>query len=267
MSLLFPPRFSFSASPSFFVLDLPQFSCFLRRLPFVTPSSPSLSLSRPPSTQPRASFQFSFSCSVFQPRFLRFLRRLRRLRLRFSLLSRSPAMKGTSIAAGAVLAAAVNAATPEGVVQLDVGRRQPHPRVLRRAGDNTDLTTINNNLSQGGYFATCKIGTPPQTLTLQLDTGSSDIWAPASDASVCQSSRSSDGCSLGSCRFFVVSVRGGKKAYSLVANHARQSTRPIHRPSPSSARTRLAYPTSTVATRTAAISQTSSQLAAARSRI
>ncbi|ERS99734.1 hypothetical protein HMPREF1624_03098 [Sporothrix schenckii ATCC 58251] len=104
-------------------------------------------------------------------------------------------MKTTNVAAGAMLASAASAALPEGVVQFDVGRRSAHPKLTRRATANTDSSTIDNNLSQGGYFATCKIGTPQQTLTLQLDTGSSDIWVPSSSASVCASS---EGCSLGS---------------------------------------------------------------------
>lgn len=108
-------------------------------------------------------------------------------------------MKTTSVAAGAILASAANAALPEGVVQFDVGRRSAHPRLTRRATANTDSTTIDNNVSEGGYFVTCKIGTPEQTLTLQLDTGSSDIWVPSSSASVCTASRTSDGCNLGSC--------------------------------------------------------------------
>lgn len=115
-------------------------------------------------------------------------------------------MKSTTVAAGAILAAAANAAAPEGVVQFDVGRRSAHPKLLRRATANTDSTSIANNLSEGGYFVTCKIGTPAQTLTLQLDTGSSDIWAPASDATVCESSGSSDGCSLGSCESTIFDV-------------------------------------------------------------
>ncbi|KIH91867.1 hypothetical protein SPBR_01584 [Sporothrix brasiliensis 5110] len=89
-------------------------------------------------------------------------------------------MKTTNVAAGAMLASAASAALPEGVVQFDVGRRSAHPKLTRRATANTDSSTIDNNLSQGGYFATCKIGTPQQTLTLQLDTGSSDIWVPSS---------------------------------------------------------------------------------------
>ncbi|OAA55024.1 aspartic-type endopeptidase [Niveomyces insectorum RCEF 264] len=110
-------------------------------------------------------------------------------------------MRNSALAAGAgaALAASVASAAPEGVVQWDIARRQPHPRLLRRA--DTDLTTIHNDLTQGGYFATCKIGTPSQTLTLQLDTGSSDIWVPSSDASICASSSRASrtgGCSLGS---------------------------------------------------------------------
>ncbi|EFX06105.1 aspartic-type endopeptidase [Grosmannia clavigera kw1407] len=109
-------------------------------------------------------------------------------------------MKGHSVAAGAVLAATVNAATPEGVVQWNIGKRQPHPRAIRRSVTNTDQITISNNVSSGGYFAECEVGTPAQTLTLQLDTGSSDTWLPASNASVCSTSRhsTSSGCSLGS---------------------------------------------------------------------
>ena len=108
-------------------------------------------------------------------------------------------MKST-LATGALLAAAVKSAAadiPDGVVQFDVARRQPHPRLLRRA--STAQTDLSNDLTQGGYFIKCEVGTPAQSLTLQLDTGSSDIWVPASDASVCESSKTSSGCTLGSC--------------------------------------------------------------------
>ena len=127
-------------------------------------------------------------------------------------------MKSTSVAAGALLAAAANAATPEGVVQFDVGRRSAHPKVLRRATANTDSTSIANNLNEGGYFAICKIGTPAQTLTLQLDTGSSDIWVPSSSATVCESSRSSNGCSLGSCTFLTPTISGVYPCALLLTN-------------------------------------------------
>lgn len=66
---------------------------------------------------------------------------------------------------------------------------------------------ITNEKSRGGYFATVAVGTPSQNLTLQLDTGSSDIWLPYSGASICStstrssSSASSTGCTLGSCEY------------------------------------------------------------------
>ncbi|PHH59425.1 hypothetical protein CDD81_3211 [Ophiocordyceps australis] len=58
-------------------------------------------------------------------------------------------------------------------------------------------TDIKNDLTQGGYFATVNIGTPGQELTLQLDTGSSDVWVPSASASICHDKREG-GCSLGS---------------------------------------------------------------------
>ncbi|CAK7227296.1 hypothetical protein SBRCBS47491_006523 [Sporothrix bragantina] len=124
-------------------------------------------------------------------------------------------MRTTSFAAGAIFAAAANAALPDGVAQLDVGRRQAHPRLRRRATANTDSTSIANDLSEGGYFVTCKIGTPAQTLTLQLDTGSSDIWVPSSSASVCESSRNSDGCSLVNSADSSTFVVTGKDEFSI----------------------------------------------------
>lgn len=44
---------------------------------------------------------------------------------------------------------------------------------------------LSNNVSEGAYFATVQVGTPAQTLTLVLDTGSSDVWVLASNASLC----------------------------------------------------------------------------------
>ncbi|TGJ85703.1 hypothetical protein E0Z10_g3029 [Xylaria hypoxylon] len=84
------------------------------------------------------------------------------------------------------------------VVQWDIQRRGgPAPRLSRRA-DGSVEEVITNEKTRGGYFATCSVGTPAQDLTLQLDTGSSDIWVPANSASVCESSLEGEGCTLGS---------------------------------------------------------------------
>ncbi|KAJ8127100.1 hypothetical protein O1611_g6536 [Lasiodiplodia mahajangana] len=68
-------------------------------------------------------------------------------------------------------------------------------QVVQRA-DGTVVEVISNEKMRGGYFASCSVGTPAQQLTLQLDTGSSDIWVPASTASVC--GPQGQGCALGS---------------------------------------------------------------------
>ncbi|KAJ4420931.1 hypothetical protein N0V85_000399 [Neurospora sp. IMI 360204] len=86
---------------------------------------------------------------------------------------------------------------PNGVVQWGIQKRPvpnaPH-RLLRRAG-STYPVILQNAQARGGYFATCEMGTPGQKVTLQLDTGSSDVWVPESSASVCHQDA---GCDLGS---------------------------------------------------------------------
>lgn len=81
------------------------------------------------------------------------------------------------------------------VVQWDISRRSDLP-LLRRRGSTLGSTI--ENVAQAGYFAKVNIGSPGQELTLQLDTGSSDVWVPYSSASIC-GDRSSGGCPYGSC--------------------------------------------------------------------
>ncbi|KAK4231160.1 mitochondrial elongation factor g 1-like protein [Podospora fimiseda] len=88
-----------------------------------------------------------------------------------------------------------------GVVALGglLAKRQPPAsdltRIRKRASTYEEV--INNEEARGGYFATCRLGTPAQNLVLQLDTGSSDIWVPDSNAKVCTAS-GTEGCALGS---------------------------------------------------------------------
>lgn len=42
-------------------------------------------------------------------------------------------------------------------------------------------------MSIGGYYAEVALGTPPQPVTLILDTGSSDVWVLDTNADLCQS--------------------------------------------------------------------------------
>ena len=83
------------------------------------------------------------------------------------------------------------------VLQWHTSKRPELSRLRRRDGSSFD-SSINNNLDEGGYFATVKIGSPGQELSLQLDTGSSDVWVPWSGAKICQD-QADGGCPLGSC--------------------------------------------------------------------
>ena len=65
------------------------------------------------------------------------------------------------------------------VVRLDFERREvlddQQPDVLRRS---TDTEPVYNSEGSLLYLINVTVGTPPQKLQLQLDTGSSDIWIP-----------------------------------------------------------------------------------------
>ena len=96
--------------------------------------------------------------------------------------------------AGAIVVLTLTGSAWAGVVQLDVARRGTPEGLSRRSESFT--TNVMNNISDQAYMATVKVGTPPQTVTLQLDTGSSDTWVPATNASVCNGG----GCYYGSCK-------------------------------------------------------------------
>lgn len=105
-------------------------------------------------------------------------------------------MKASPLAvAGVVLASAAQAQ----VVQFDIEKRHDAPRLRKR--DATIDATLSNQKVQGGYFINVEVGTPGQNITLQLDTGSSDVWVPASTAAICtQTSQRNPGCTFGSCK-------------------------------------------------------------------
>ncbi|KAI8955717.1 aspartic peptidase domain-containing protein [Xylaria longipes] len=100
-----------------------------------------------------------------------------------------------NLATSALLASGASAQ----VVQWNIEKRGNLAPMLNRRAGNTVSETITNEKTRGGYFASCAVGTPPQNVTLQLDTGSSDIWVPASSASICEESESQGGgCTFGS---------------------------------------------------------------------
>jgi Eukaryotic aspartyl protease len=96
--------------------------------------------------------------------------------------------------AAAAFPSAVNsvAASPKVVgfaFKKEVRRDIPH---LHPRAESAEISLGNAKIL---YFLNVTIGTPPQPFSLQLDTGSSDIWIPSSESNVCI--QSTEACQLG----------------------------------------------------------------------
>ncbi|ERF75846.1 hypothetical protein EPUS_01212 [Endocarpon pusillum Z07020] len=65
----------------------------------------------------------------------------------------------------------------------EVRRDVPH---LHRRQESVEVVIGNAQIL---YYVNVTIGTPPQPFSLQLDTGSSDIWVPSTESDICTQSR------------------------------------------------------------------------------
>jgi Eukaryotic aspartyl protease len=106
-------------------------------------------------------------------------------------------MKGTTIAAvlTAILSTSVegvqikrNDGTPPKVMHLPVHRREYSRPVMSNSLRKRNTVSENlDNFEIGSlYFANVTIGTPPQSFSFHLDTGSSDLWANTKKSQLCQ---------------------------------------------------------------------------------
>ncbi|KAI0201801.1 aspartic peptidase domain-containing protein [Astrocystis sublimbata] len=84
------------------------------------------------------------------------------------------------------LGAVATTVAAQKVIPLSFSRGSAEHQRLRRR-DGTFSQELNNNLTGGGYYADVAIGTPPQPVTLILDTGSSDVWVLDTNADLCAS--------------------------------------------------------------------------------
>jgi len=109
-------------------------------------------------------------------------------------------MKPTSAASLLAATSLLSLTSASGTLHLAIsGKRgiSNSHALQRRAGTSGTVTApLTENLGFKQYYADVTIGTPPQSVKLVVDTGSSDVWAVASTASSCLD----DGCTLGSCK-------------------------------------------------------------------
>jgi hypothetical protein len=97
----------------------------------------------------------------------------------------------------AIVAVATLSSCAIAVVTLPISRRTQHSSQIRRRDPITEI--LGNNETGGLYTADAVVGTPPQKITFQIDTGSSDVWMLAASADLCtnpvlQAERRRGGC-------------------------------------------------------------------------
>lgn len=91
--------------------------------------------------------------------------------------------------------------TVEGVVRLDFEKQTLTDGDSVSRLHKRDRGTYEEEITNGqiGYFTTVRVGTPPQELSLHLDTGSADIWLPSVHSPVCQPGSEKE-CLRGTCK-------------------------------------------------------------------
>lgn len=81
-----------------------------------------------------------------------------------------------------------------GTVHVNTTRRRvPSAQVVQRRNETVPLS-LHNDIDM--YMATITIGTPGQEVSVQLDTGSSDLWIPSIRSDSCSEGE----CTHGSCK-------------------------------------------------------------------
>jgi hypothetical protein len=71
-------------------------------------------------------------------------------------------------------------------------------RLMRRSGDI--VTTDTNYMNSLLYVVQLSIGTPPQTVMVQLDTGSSDLVVETDSSDICSAAPPNPCTNLGACK-------------------------------------------------------------------
>lgn len=107
----------------------------------------------------------------------------------------------TGLVAGATLASlasAVDTRHISGVVHLPIKKnRAVEAAQIQKRQSNSSVVQVGLDNALMLYYAEAAVGTPPQRVNLQIDTGSSDTWVVYSGNPVC----ASRACDQGTCKF------------------------------------------------------------------
>ncbi|KFY91835.1 hypothetical protein V500_04453 [Pseudogymnoascus sp. VKM F-4518 (FW-2643)] len=93
----------------------------------------------------------------------------------------------SSAALNLVLPLLLASSSLAGVVPIPIWKNPASPQLARRDIHSraTVLQVLDNSHLRGSYYANITVGTPPQPVSVIIDTGSSDLWVLAKTANVC----------------------------------------------------------------------------------
>ena len=93
----------------------------------------------------------------------------------------------SSAAANLLLPLLLASSSLAGVVPVPIWKQPASPQLARRDIHSraSVLQLLDNSHLRGSYYANITVGTPPQPISVILDTGSSDLWILAKTADVC----------------------------------------------------------------------------------